>query len=387
MIGILDWELRAADITLTALAGTMNIDEMNVPAITASVLVPYDADVFAALDPRQTPPPRAVLRGTFTQWASQPLSAMTSYFADNSVVTLADLSSLWSGLTLGDITDLFATPLDAAALGNLEPDVMEIELHVRELDASSWDMSISLASDEALLTDWTPTDGLDFGQINDYAEGMPVQQARTYIDPILQTVLGIRTDTNVYSSDLLSSPYADVINRTLDMSAWELVRQPLDDAGLKLRVNRDGRGFSLQHPVNEIPTKTWLSLFGESDVISVRHKYSRNDDWYDSALLSSVTAAGAATYKGGPTGTHSRTYRESYPEGTKFTSSQIVNINLRNANRGQFIIITAPIRLGVFMMDEFAYAPTVGPVEQWRVQGVSYDIESGTMNILGVQRY
>jgi hypothetical protein len=65
----------------------------------------------------------------------------------------------------------------------------------------------------------------------------------------------------------------------------------------------------------------------------------------------------------------------------------VVNINTRNRNRGQFIDIVAPIKLGVFMMDEFTYAPDVGPVQPWRVQGVSYDFLAGTMNIRGVQRY
>jgi hypothetical protein len=384
VIGTLTWEVYGAGVSMPAVVGNLNIDEMNVPAITTSVMVPFDQDVFDALDPRQTPVPRVQLTGTFSEWASEPISAMTDYAADVGATTLAGLTAAWTGLTLANLSTMFGTPLSAAA--GLVPTTMELDLHVREIDASSFDMVISLASDEALLTDWGPTDGLDFAAIGDYAANMNVQQARTYIDPILQLVLGIRADTNVYSTTALSTTYTDVINRTLDMSAWEMILQPLNDANLKLRVNRDGRTFSLQHPVNEIPGKTWLSLLTDEDVITVRTVLSRNGDWYDSSSLV-AGEGGAQVFKGGPTAVHSRTYRERFEEGTPLTSSQVVNINRRNANRGRFIDITAPIVLGVFMMDEFAYAPDVGPVQQWRVQGVSYDFAAGTMNIRGVQRY
>jgi hypothetical protein len=384
VIGTLTWEAYGAGVSMPAVVGNMNIDEMNVPAITASVLVPFDRDVFDALDPRQTPVPRVQITGTISEWASQPISAMTAYAADVGAATLAGLTAAWAGLTLANVSTMFGTPLSAGA--NLVPTTMTLDLHVREIDASSFDMVISLASDEALLTDWGPTDGLDFAAFADYAQGMNVQQARTYIDPILQHVLGIRADNNAYSTTVLSTVYTDVINRTLDMSAWEFILQPLNDANLKLRVNRDGVGFSLQDPVNEIPGKTWDDSFTDEDVTTVRTVFSRNSDWYDSVSL--VAGEGAAkVFKGGPTAVHSRTFRQRFDEGTPLTSAQVVNINRRNANRGQFIDITCPIRLGVFMMDEFTYTPDVGSVQEWRVQGVSYDFAAGTMNIRGVQRY
>ena len=389
MIGILDWDIRIADTTLEVQGGSINIDEMNIPAITASVVVPFDQAVFDEIDPRQTNVPKAILTGRFTDWAANPLSAMTEYFAANAAVTLGDVSALWAGLELRDVSAMFGSPLHAGAIDNAANDVMPLQLHVREIeeDELAKTMTILLADDEALLTDWGPTDGLDMGKINDYAEGMNVQHARTYVDPILQTVLGIRTETNAYSTTALSTVYTDVIERSIDMSAWEMIRQPLDDANLKLRPNRDGAGFSLQHPVNEIPGKEWFSLITAAEVIRARHKRSRNDEWYDSASLVAGDELATRVFKGGPTGAHSRTYRERFPESTPLTSSSVVNINTRNANRGQFIDIDMPIRLGVFMMDEFTYEREDETLQQWRVQAVTYDITSSTMNIRGVQRY
>lgn len=389
ILGDLSWSFYAADRSVPVNAGTINIDEMNVPAITVSITAPLDPDI-AALDPRQTPAPRGSLTGTYTDWASLPISAVTDYIADQGITTLAGLSTEWSGLELRDVSALFGAPLHSGAIDHEAGDAMDLHLHIREIevDEGARTMSILLASDEALLTDWGVTDGLDFAAIGEYAENMNVQWARTYIDPILQHVLGIRTDVNAYTNTMLSTVYTDVINRTIDMSAWEMIRQPLDDADLKLRPGRDGRGFSLQAPTNELPDKPWFSLIRAEDVQSVRRRLSRNDDWYDSVSLSSGDDLATRIFKGGPTGVHSRTYRETFPDGTPLTSSQVRNINARNKNRGQFLDITMPIRLGVFTMDEFTYVPESGVAENtWRVQAVSYDIETCLQNIRAVQRY
>lgn len=388
-VSIATWEARLGDVTLPIEAGNISIDELNVPAITASIIVPnIVAGLIDTLDPRQTPVPRVTISGRRTWWASQTLADLTAYLSAG-VTTMADLSTLWSGKTLANITDMFAAHLDPVN-GQDADQTMSLDLHVREVaeDVRGDTLTVALASDEALLTDWGPTDGLDFAAIGQHQEALPEQQVRTWVDPILLVVLGYRTEANAYSTTALSAPYGDVINRTLDMSAWEMIRQPLDDTDLKLRVSRDGTGFSLQLPVNEIPGKEWISLLTNENTTEVRKVRSRNDDWYDSVGLVAGDAIADRVFKGGPTGLHSRTYRERFPDGTRLTSSMVVNINTRSANRGQFIDITAPIQMGVFMMDEFTWEPTAADTpEPWRIQAVSYDIFADQMNIRGVQRY
>lgn len=383
MIAILEWEIRAADITLEVISGNVSIDDQNVPAITASLLVPYDATVAAALDPRQTVPPRVTLTARMTEWASGPISAITTFLA--SATTIAGITARWPGTTLGDISSTFGGPLHAGA--STTPTEMSFDLHVREIDDGSYDMTVSLASDEALLPDWAPTDGLDFGRLNDYQEGIPDQQVRKWVDPILQLVLGRKTDVNAYSTANLTTVYTDVINRTLDMSGWDMLRQPLDDADLKLRVNRDGAGFSMLPPNDEIPGKAWSAVLTDDDVLTARRVRTRSEEWYDSVGLVAGDAAGTRVFKGGPTGTHSRTYRERFPDGTKLTSAMVRNIIKRTANRGRFLDIRAPIILGIFMMDEFTYTPDGGAPEPWVVKSINYDVMSGEMAIRAAQPY
>lgn len=385
MIGILDWDIRALGTTLTVTGGNINIDDQNVPAITASVVVPHDDELFEALDPRQTPVPRVIVNGTLTEWATQTLSDVSAYFIANTATTLAGVSSLWSGMNLGDVTDLFGKPLHA--LAPAVPQTMSLDLHVREIDTDDFEMTISLASDEALLMDWSLTSFDDEQAIAGFQAGLNQQQIQTWVNPWLQYVLGYALTPGVYDTTTFSESIVDIFDGFVGKSAWDTMRPMLEDTDLKLRVRPSGRGFTLERPENSInnpATHSWL--FTDLDVTTVRHVRSRTGDWYDSAILYRPASEGASP--GYPTAIHSRTFMDDWG-GRKPNASMAQNIVRRTVNRGQFIDITAPIQLGVFMRDEFTYVHEIGDPdpEQWIAKSVSYDLTAGTMNIRGEQRY
>lgn len=317
---------------------------------------------------------------------------MTKYAisrGNSSLVSTAALSTAWASLDIVDVSRLFGAPLHG--LAEDEPQTWSLDLHIRELSYDDWTMTISLASDEALLTDWAITTALDYTTITDNQVGMNVQQVQTYIDPVLLAVLGKPTVANVYNTTALSDTAANVVSWRQDMTAWELMRMPLEDTDLKLRVSGDGKSFSLQRPENSIRNPASVShLFTEEDVISARQVFTRTSDWYDSAMITQGDGL-AFTFAAYPTsGKHSRTYTERFPDGTKLTTSMASNITKRSLNRGRFIDIEAPIRLNVFMTDEFTYIPagaSSGPEYQWRVKSVSYDLFTATMRIRGERRY
>lgn len=388
MIGRLAWTARAGNIVLPVNddSGTISIDDQNIPAITASFTVPRDDAFLALADPRQEPAPRIQLSGHLTEWQSLPLSAMSAYW-QNLGGTVADLSAAWTGLQLRDVSNMFGAPLYSAASD--VPTSMSLDLHVRTLTYDDWEMTISVASDEALLIDWAIANAEDYANIIGGQVGMNLQRVQAYVDPVLSAILGYTTDENVYTDTPLSGPWADVIQWRQDMTGWDLIRLALEDTDLKLRVNPSGRGFTLQRPQNSINNPAEHAfLFTGEDVTTVKHTRSRSEDWYDSAMLSQGDGVDFTFAAYPPSGRHSRTYVERFPDGTKLTSSMAENIVRRSLNRGQFIDIVAPIRLGVFMRDEFAYAPTLDDdAEQWIVKSVSYDIAAAQMNIRGEQRY
>ncbi|MEU4361196.1 hypothetical protein [Promicromonospora sp. NPDC023987] len=381
MIGILDWDIRAARTTLNVLGGSINIDDQNIPAITAAVTVPFDADVLAALDPRSTNVPRVTLNGSLTEWASRPISAISEYAGAR---TIAGLSELWSGLQGRDVSALFGSPLHSLAQD--KPQTMSLDLHVREVSYDDWEMVIDLASDEALLTDWAPSNGLDMVPIIDASQGLDPQKVGSWVNSVLIGVLGYKLTPTVYDDSELSDVYSNITNWQSFPTAWDMFRPYIDDTNLKLRVNPNGVGFSLQRPENTLwdTPGQHSHLFTAEEVISVGHVYTRSGDWYDGAMLSD---AADEYHIGYPATGPSRTYRETLPEGTKPTFSMAQNIVTRASNRGHLIDIVAPIRLGVFMRDEFAYAPEVGDIEQWVIKSVSYDLTTATMRIRGEQRY
>lgn len=393
MIGILNWEMRYGNTVLESTgAGSLNIDDQNVPAITTSIAVPYDADLFDEIDPQQTPPPRVTITGRYTQWASKIVADVSAYLVANAVTTVASLSTLWAGKTVADITAMFGTPLDVAAGGNLTPQEMSLDLHVREISHDYSTMTVSLASDEALLTDWAPTSPEDMDTIHSNRVWSTTQQneVRYWVDPVLLTVLHRALDPNAYGATELSEDNAFVIDWTKWSSAWDMIRPALEDTDLKLRVNRTGVGFSLQLPENEIPGKAWYSTLTEADVSTARPVRSRSGDWYDSALVQASDDPDAQAGWPRSGGLHTRTYIESAPKSVVPTAAMALNLARRTRNRGELIDITAPIRLGVFMTDEFTYLPNgavAGPDFEWRVKSVSYDFASATMRIRGERPY
>lgn len=381
-IATLEWDIRAADTTLEVTGGSINIDDQNVPAITASVVVPFDAAVLAALDPRQTNVPRVVLNGSLSEWASRPISFMTEY-AQRRGPLISDLSAAWSGDTIEDVSLLFGAPLSSSASN--EPLTMSLDLHVREIDADDFEMRIQLASDEALLLDWSVTGLADIDAFVAAQSGLNAAYASTYINMTLAVVLGYTTPDGPYRTDPVSSEYEfSIVELAKGMTAWEIVRGALDDADLKLRVNPTGRGFTLQRPENSINNPaTHAHFWAYDEVIEARQVYSRTGDWYDSAML----RVDGVPSRGHPNGEHSRTYLEDLPVGSKPTLSAAQNIVRRAQNRGRFIDLVVPIKPGVFMRDEFTYETAAGELQPWIVKAVTYDLAAATMNIRGEHRY
>lgn len=389
MIGILTWEIRYGNTVLPALSGNITIDDQNIPAIVAEAVVPYDEAVFDAIDPRQSPVPRVTITGRFVRWASESVADVTAWMNGQGINTVAELSAAWAGKSVSDISDQFGTPLDAEAAGDTEPDVMSLDLHVREISHDYLTMTVSLASDEALLTDWSVASIWELAALSELLTSYNNNIVSAYVNIGLVTVLGEPLLPSVYNTQLVSGDFDFDIMQALSDSAWEIMRPVLEDGDLKLRVQPTGKGFRLERPENPInnpATHSWL--FTRKDVLSARPVRSRLGDWYDSAMFTEDGVGGGFGYPS--TGNYTRTYTENRPAGSGVTNSWAENLVKRARNRGELIEIVAPIQLGVFMTDEFTYAPfdgATGAAYQWRVKSVNYDFDAGTMTFRGERRY
>jgi hypothetical protein len=381
VIGRLTWEIHVGNTVLPAIGGTVSIDDQNIPAITASVMAPYDPDIFAALDPRTREVPRATVTCTLKHWSSKPLSAMSEYAATQGG-TIADLSDAWDGLTLAHVSNVFGSWLYDGA--PTKPDTLSLNLHVREVSHDHFTMTISLASDEALLTDWAVTGPFDAAAIQEAMEGRPTNRAATYVDAVLLRVLGRETVTTPWSVAAVSGDFDfDILDLLSGPTAWEIIRQALDDSGVRLRPLRNGYDFGLYIPESsmpkgprdsDMPNLTW------EKVISARWTYTRTRDWYDSVNLVAGGAIGASS---GSAAAHTRTYREDVRTGSHATLAMAQYMLQRAQNRGRLLELVTPIRPGAYMRDQFYYTPAEGEAaELWITKAVSYDLATGTMTVL-----
>lgn len=391
----LEWDVRHGSTVLPAIGGTLTVDDQNIPAVVAQVVVPHDDGLFDAIDPRQTPVPRIQLRGEQSHWASQKV-ANVSAFAAAEGGTIADLSAAWDGRIVEDLTLQFGKPLHSLASYD-PPGRLNMSLHVREISSDGFTMTIDLASDEALLTDWSFTHASQaLEDFTDLLGGLDRQLAGTWVKSTLLLVLGRDLTPGPYDTTSLSEPSVDILTNIYAGNVWEsIIRPVIDDTGLKLRVHPDGETFTLEHPqntINDPSIHAWL--FQGHNTISARRIRSRLGDWYDSAQLSADLPTGFG-FIGYPPGQHSRTYREHFTsDQPKPTSAMAQNLVDRAINRGELIEITAPAQLrptgGVFMRDEFSYVPdgvTPGPDTQWITKSVQYDFLAGTMRLRGERRY
>jgi hypothetical protein len=256
---------------------------------------------------------------------------------------------------------------------------MSLNLHVREVSHDGFTMTVSLASDEALLTDWAVTGPFDAAAIQEAMEGRPTNRASTYVNAVMLRVLGRETVTTPWSTSTVSGDFAfDILDLASGPTAWEIIRQALDDSGLRLRPRRNGYDFGLYIPETNIDQEVGV-LFTESDVVSTRWIYTRTRDWYDSVNL---IVDGVIDASSGSAAAHTRTYREDMRTGSQATLSMAQNMVRRAQNRGRLLELVAPIRPVLHIRDNFWYQPAEGDLSLWKVKAVSYDLATATMTIL-----
>lgn len=387
MIGRLAFTVRYKNTVLEGSTGNLSIDDQNLPAISGSIVTPYDAEVFDDIDPRATVVPRVTVRAWLNDWSSLTLADVTEHFARSHAVTLADVSRMWQGLNLGDLTRLFGAPLHNGA--NYQARTLELDLHVREISEDGRTMRFDVASDEELLRDWAPSNAADLTDITQGLQGWSQNRVGSFVNVFLQAVLQRSLIPGVYDSQALTS--TDLVQVDYANSAYDMFRPALEDADVKLRVQPNGRDFKLERPENSINNPAehaWLFTGAEVADGGVRRTKTRTGEWYDSAGLLRETDTGYQ-FAGHPGGAHSRTYVEELTIG-KPSIAMAQGIVRRAKNRGDFIDLQCPIIPGVFMRDEFVYLPDGAPggaPYQWICKSVSYDFTSGLMNIRGERRY
>lgn len=247
-------------------AGSVTLDESWSPYVQASLTIPIPpADVLAALDPRR--PGGARVRVTLTQrfGSSEPLSTLS---ADWSGMTLEDVSALYAGQTLAAISDTYGRPYNAS--GTQASTVRRLTLHLRArtVRRSTGTVVLDLASDEALLQDLARVDDT------------PVQPAQTNVRSAVQLVL------DEIGATLMPGPD----NGTIDpdalfwqpgVSGWNYVSPLVTAAGLRLYCDERRRW----HLVKPLAATEGELVIDRARLTADESKLSREGDWYEAVVV------------------------------------------------------------------------------------------------------
>lgn len=298
---------------------------------------------------------------------------------------VSDLTTAWSGWIVDDVTHYAADQLNEpefdATPGEWPSQEMTLSLHVREIvrDQLRATLAITAATDEALLTDWSPISQAEVDDINTLIPDSG-QTVGAVVAAVLSRTIGTQLTASSYDRD----PIPDPVRMSLGMTAWDLVRAALDIAGDKLRPTLDGAGLFINRPTNGDPNTPHPSGLSLGHVVASTERVTRSGDWYDSTALISQDENGLDVVVGDSLGpVHTRTYRERFPQGYPISQFQAESITERSQYRGRQPEISVPITMGTWIGDIVTFR--TGPElfsAGWQVAAVSYDLQSDIMHLV-----
>ncbi|MFC4632113.1 hypothetical protein ACFO6V_27980 [Promicromonospora alba] len=375
------WTLTMGYVQLPILSGTLNISAQAMPAVGGGFVVPFDQQIYDALDARSFTLNELTVRGERTYWTSNSLAYLSEMFEG---MTLGEVSAAFDGMTLGDVSEMFGTPLTEGAPA--ENESIDLTLYSRGVskDLRSGTMTIIVSSSEVWLTDWAIANSADVAALDEVKDSLAPNTLRWNVEPAVSVAIGKDVDFGPYGGNAMSGEYE--VPDLKGMTAFEAIRGALEDKDLSLRVQPNG-DFVLKPPMSNITGNLDWFEFWPYDTIDVVEEVNRNGDWYDSAYLISRQDSGALKTAGYPSTFHSRTWVEYMPDNTKPTTAMAQAIVNRTKKRGHTITLTAPARMGIWYRDYFVYWPVLEPVESeivWQVDSVSYDLFTDRMTLTGI---
>lgn len=256
--------LTSGSIPVPVLSGTLTMDEGWSPYVQADVTAVL-APGAVAVDPRSADV-RAVLTLTVEYGDSDTLADLTVRYPG----TLADVTRALTGKTLAELTRGSYVPFVAGAYR--ETVVRRFNLGVREIerDLSAREMTLRLASDEALVQDDALIEGKPYA--------MNVQSLRQAVNTVLaRKGWALTTDeTDDYRLEAASTTWDP------GQSGWDFLEPLVQPSGLRLWCD-EARVWHLSR--SETAERADLSVVEGVNMTEARDKISRDDDWYSAVLI------------------------------------------------------------------------------------------------------
>lgn len=269
--------MTISTLTLSATAGTVDLpqddatltlDEGRAPFASAVLTVPLDEDILDAIDPRTDARVSLSLEQRFS--GSIPLSDLSDEFAG---LDLDDVSTQWAGLQLAALTVRYGHAWNSTGFRRTRRLRADLGVRSRVIDHQADTITVTLASDEALL--------IDYGLLSTVA----VSPAALTVLSAVQLALSYAVPGAVLStSDGAQTIAADAAAWQPGVSAWDYLSPITASANLRLWCD-EARVWHLQAPESIIaPGQATLSATGT--VTGARDTISRDEfEWFDGVVV------------------------------------------------------------------------------------------------------
>jgi hypothetical protein len=250
---------------------TVGLDESRVPFAAATLTVPYDPATIDALDPRARPVPRVSLTVVQRFIDARPLSAVSTAYAGQK---LSAISAAYAGQRLSAISSAYGTGWNTFGIRSSRARTYDLGVRSRVVDHQDATVQLTLASDEALLTD---------GALVAVAALSPV--SLTVLSAV-QMVLGLLLPG--YTLTTTQGAQAITVDAAVwdpGVSGWDYLSPLTASAGLRLWCD-EARAWHLEAPTEMLAPDPMLVLAGTGAVTAAQDTVSRDDlEWFNAVVV------------------------------------------------------------------------------------------------------
>lgn len=295
-----------AGTALDVTDATVTLDEGVAPYAVATFTVPFTLDTADLVDPRNDPRVGIILQQTFT--GSDTLGDISDQFGG--AVTIAQLSTLWSGLDLYQIGETLRQPWNATPYIQTQTRTLDLGIRSRSIDHAAGTISITATSDEARLT--------DYALLRDTPIMPDSYSVADAVRLVLRTAIpGAVLDT---SGAIGTVEYEAAIWQP-GQTAWSYLSPLTASQNLRLWCD-EHRVWHLEHPedvVTSYPVALKIETgFGDGTAITIDDSIDRDNGlWFDGCVI---------TYKWTPFGGGSQ--EVAYDVAGDASSSKVMSLTL-----------------------------------------------------------
>lgn len=273
--------------TVKPISGTITLDEAWTPYVQADITVALPASL-SPFDPRVTPVPRVVVTAVQEFTDSDAVSVFTAQFGGG---TVAALTAAYGAGTIAAITAARNRPWKSGQSRRGPVRVFDLGIRSRTITPDNT-LTISLASDEAILQDIAPVAGppvndegpIGSGRIEGGSLGFVVT---TILESIFTSpnIALITADANLTA--FVDGPYSpgfptSGIAWPAGVTAWDFLDTFVQIAGARLWCDESRVWHVTVAPDN---TSDSIAIAASDNLTDFADEVSRDGEWFDAVVI------------------------------------------------------------------------------------------------------